>query len=245
MNDKISNCTIIDDDVNESSCNNYNEISDHNNDNNHSNKEIESNEISNNNNDNNNNNEEIEKKYNCDYENEENSIFQVIEPTTIFVGDLAYFTNENDLIQLFLPFNPLNVKIMRNPMTQKSMQYAFISFASIDDAENAIFSLNGKRFKGRNLRINFAAYKSDLVAGISGIGQQLIPYRHTKPVFTNANSVHVKFVSTVKNKKKHLVITGYHQHHYYYHHRHHHYNFYYYYRQIIRGVVINDLLDIW
>jgi len=147
------------------------------------------------NNHDNKNNHENENEY------ETQQIIQVIDTTTtIFVGDLAYFTNENDLIHLFLPFNPVNVKIMRNAMNMKSMQYAFISFGTVDDAENAIFALNGKRFKGRHLRINFAAYKSDLA------DHQLIPY-HRKPTFSNANSVHVKFVSSIKNKNRNSMIT--------------------------------------
>ena len=202
MDDKISNSSVIDDMLEEKEKeNHFKLISIHNeNDNDHDG-------IVNNNNNINDNRNEIETNTNNDISfnhGNENLMIQASEPTTIFVGDLAYFTNENDLVQLFLPFNPLSVKIMRNVMTMKSMQYAFISFMSTDDAENAMFSLNGKRFKGRNLRINFAAYKSDLAAGID---QQLIPYHHRKPILPNANSVHVKFVSTIKNRKKNAVIT--------------------------------------
>lgn len=49
----------------------------------------------------------------------------LLAATTIFVGDLAFFCTEEDLRLLFLPFSPTNVKIMRNSITSKSMQYGY------------------------------------------------------------------------------------------------------------------------
>jgi|LauGreSBDMM110SN_4_FD.fasta_scaffold474422_1 hypothetical protein len=74
-------------------------------------------------------------------------------------------------------------------------------------AECAIYSLNGKSFKGRAIRLNFAAYKEQLV---SDSMNQIVPFhhhQHNHKGFSNSNSVHVKFVSTVKNRKRKTIIT--------------------------------------
>lgn len=49
----------------------------------------------------------------------------LLTATTIFVGDLAFFCTEDDLLLLFQPFCPTSVKIMRNSITSKSMQYGY------------------------------------------------------------------------------------------------------------------------
>jgi RNA recognition motif-containing protein len=76
-----------------------------------------------------------------------------------------------------------------------------LKFKSIHFAEHAILSLNGKSFKGRTLRLNFASYKSEQLVSMD---QMLV---HGYNSFNNTNSVHVKFVSTVKSKKRNAVIT--------------------------------------
>lgn len=105
---------------------------------------------------------------------------------------------------MFQPFHPINVKIMRNSVTFKSMQYGFVEVESVYFAESAIYALNGKSFKGRTLRLNFAAYKEQLIADNMN---QIVPYQHNHKGFSNSNSVHVKFVSNVRNKKRKTTIT--------------------------------------
>lgn len=58
-------------------------------------------------------------------------------------------------------------------------------------------ALHGKCFKGRTLRLNFAAFKS---------AEQMIIY-DTKSCISNNNSVHVKFVSTRSSRPRKLIIT--------------------------------------
>jgi hypothetical protein len=145
---------------------------------------------------------------------------QVCSTTTIFVGDLAYFTTEKDLLNLFRPFHPISIKIMRNSSTSKSMQYGFVEVIllllnillllqfllkveSVHFAEHAILTLNGKSFKGRTLRLNFASYKSQQLLSMD----QMLINGHNNS-FNNNNSVHVKFLASKgKNKKKKAVVT--------------------------------------
>ena len=105
-------------------------------------------DVNNNNNNNNNNNDEIiECSFNDGsndvntgddkYESSLTSIsYHEIVPmgqvcSTIFVGDLAYFTTEKDLLNLFQPFHPISIKIMRNSSTSRSMQYGFVEVISL------------------------------------------------------------------------------------------------------------------
>ena len=73
--------------------------------------------------------------------------------STLFLGDLSAFCNEQDIYNLFRPYgNILEVKIMRSEETSRNLSYGFIKFLNPVHANQAMVSLNGQLFCGRNLR---------------------------------------------------------------------------------------------
>jgi len=75
----------------------------------------------------------------------------------IYVGNLDEDINENDLKAAFEPFGEiLNVKVVRDPVTNKSKNIGFISFTSKPDAEKAIREMHGQMLKGRPIKTNWA-----------------------------------------------------------------------------------------
>lgn len=73
--------------------------------------------------------------------------------TTLFVGDLATFCREDDIMTTFSPFGEvLEVKIMKSEESHRNLSYGFVKFASAVAAEEAMQRLNGKILCGRPMR---------------------------------------------------------------------------------------------
>ena len=80
----------------------------------------------------------------------------------LFVGNLAYQTMENDLQDYFAQAGAVtSVNLMLDKFTGKSRGFAFIEFASADDAQKAVEMFQGKDFQGRALTVNIARPKED------------------------------------------------------------------------------------
>jgi len=76
---------------------------------------------------------------------------------SIYVGNLDDDINENDLKTAFEPFGELlNVKVVRDPVTNKSKNIGFISFTNKPDAEKAIRDMHGAMLKTRPIKTNWA-----------------------------------------------------------------------------------------
>ncbi len=77
--------------------------------------------------------------------------------TRLFVGNLSFETNELDLRGLFGPLgNILEVKVVTERETGRSRGFAFLEMSSADDADKAIFELNGRELGGRTLKVSQA-----------------------------------------------------------------------------------------
>lgn len=78
----------------------------------------------------------------------------------IYVGNMNYSTDETSLKDLFAGFgNVLSAKIITDQMTGRSKGFGFIEMENDAEASEAINSLNGKEFAGRNLKVNEAIDK--------------------------------------------------------------------------------------
>lgn len=76
---------------------------------------------------------------------------------SIYVGNLDDDINETDLKTAFEPFGELlNVKVVRDPVTNKSKNIGFISFTNKPDAEKAIRDMHGAMLKTRPIKTNWA-----------------------------------------------------------------------------------------
>ncbi|NOR51539.1 MAG: RNA-binding protein [Gammaproteobacteria bacterium] len=73
---------------------------------------------------------------------------------TIFVGNLAFKANSEQLRELFAKYGTVHtVRIMTDRMTRRPRGFAFVEMDEKPSAK-AIKALNGKEFMGRDLRVN-------------------------------------------------------------------------------------------
>ena len=89
----------------------------------------------------------------------------------IFVGNLSFNTNEDELRQMFEPFGQVDrVSIMTDRDTGRSRGFGFVEMASNEDGEKAITALNGSQVGGRTINVNEARPKTERPGGGGGGG---------------------------------------------------------------------------
>jgi len=75
----------------------------------------------------------------------------------LFVGNLSYQTVENDLEDLFSQAGVVTpVNLMLDRATGKSRGFAFVEFATPEEAAKAVEQFHSKEFQGRTLTVNVA-----------------------------------------------------------------------------------------
>src|SRR3974390_1585240 len=75
----------------------------------------------------------------------------------LFVGNLSYQTMENDLQEYFSQAGTVtSVNLMLDKVTGKSRGFAFVEFATPEEANKAVEQFHGKDFEGRALTVNVA-----------------------------------------------------------------------------------------
>ena len=86
----------------------------------------------------------------------------------IFVGNLSFNTNEDELRQLFEAYGQVDrVSIMTDRDTGRSRGFGFVEMASNEDGEKAIAALNGSQVGGRTINVNEARPKTERVAAVA------------------------------------------------------------------------------
>jgi len=81
--------------------------------------------------------------------------------TNIYVGNLAFSTNNADLEALFAEHGEVTkAQVITDRETGRSRGFAFVEMASAEEANNAIRSLNGRSIDGRDLKVNQARERS-------------------------------------------------------------------------------------
>jgi RNA recognition motif-containing protein len=89
----------------------------------------------------------------------------------IFVGNLSFNTNEDELRQMFEAYGQVDrVSIMTDRDTGRSRGFGFVEMASNEDGEKAIAGLNGSQIGGRTLNVNEARPKTERSGGGGGGG---------------------------------------------------------------------------
>lgn len=87
----------------------------------------------------------------------------------LYVGNLSYDTNEDDLRTLFAQAgNVSTVTLIKDRDTGRSKGFAFVEMTTQAEAEQAIKMLNGKSFEERELKVNIARPREE--RGSSGYG---------------------------------------------------------------------------
>jgi cold-inducible RNA-binding protein len=75
----------------------------------------------------------------------------------IYVGNLPYRTNENELNDLFSVYGEVqSAKVIIDRDTGRSKGFGFVEMVNQSDGERAISELNGKDIDGRQIRVNEA-----------------------------------------------------------------------------------------
>ena len=87
----------------------------------------------------------------------------------LFVGNLSYQTMENDLQDYFSQAGVVtSVNLMLDKMTGKSRGFAFIEFATAEEANKAVEQFHDKEFQGRALTVNIARPREERAPRFSG-----------------------------------------------------------------------------
>jgi RNA recognition motif-containing protein len=80
----------------------------------------------------------------------------------LYVGNLSYSTNEDELRQLFGAYGTVDsVAVITDRDTGRSKGFGFVEFGNDTEAQAAISGLNGKDVGGRALTVSQARPKSE------------------------------------------------------------------------------------
>ncbi len=75
----------------------------------------------------------------------------------IYVGNLSYEVNDNDLKQAFEAFGEVkSASVIKDKFSGESRGFGFVEMANKPEADAAVRSLNGKDMKGRAMNVNEA-----------------------------------------------------------------------------------------
>lgn len=84
----------------------------------------------------------------------------------LFVGNLSYQTADNDLQDYFSQAGAVtSVNVMFDKMTGKSRGFAFVEFATPEEANKAVEQFHNKEFQGRALTVNIARPREERGGG--------------------------------------------------------------------------------
>jgi cold-inducible RNA-binding protein len=86
--------------------------------------------------------------------------------TKLFVGNLSFNTTENDLQEAFAAHGTVvEANLMMDRMSGRSRGFAFVTYATPEEAQKAISAMNGAQLDGRALTVNIARPKEERPRG--------------------------------------------------------------------------------
>jgi cold-inducible RNA-binding protein len=89
----------------------------------------------------------------------------------IFVGNLSFNTNEDELRQAFEGYGQVDrVSILTDRDTGRSRGFGFVEMSNDEDGAKAITALNGSSIGGRTINVNEARPKAERGGGGGGFG---------------------------------------------------------------------------
>ena len=92
-----------------------------------------------------------------------------MNPNRLFVGNLSYQTMENDLKEYFSQAGVVtSVNLMLDKVTGKSRGFAFIEFATAEEANKAVEQFHNQEFQGRALTVNVARPREERAPRYNG-----------------------------------------------------------------------------
>ena len=92
-----------------------------------------------------------------------------MNPNRLFVGNLSYQTMEEDLKEYFSQAGVVtSVNLMLDKVTGKSRGFAFIEFATAEEANKAVEQFHNQEFQGRALTVNVARPREERAPRYNG-----------------------------------------------------------------------------
>ncbi len=80
----------------------------------------------------------------------------------LYVGNLSFDTQENDLRELFAQHGEVvSANVVTDRDTGRSRGFGFVEMSSEEEARNAENALNGQEVDGRQLKVNEAKPRND------------------------------------------------------------------------------------
>jgi len=93
--------------------------------------------------------------------------------TRLYVGNLAYGTNEASLRNFFESVGEVkSAEVVIDRATNRSKGFGFVEMMAVDGAQEAMEQLNGQPLDGRPIKIDFAKPKEDRPRSFSGNGDR-------------------------------------------------------------------------
>ena len=90
----------------------------------------------------------------------------------LYVGNLSYDTTEDTLRTLFAEYGEIeSANLITDRYTGRSRGFAFVEFATQEEADAAMTALNGRSVDGREIRVDKAKPRSDSNRGGGGGGR--------------------------------------------------------------------------
>jgi RNA recognition motif-containing protein len=90
----------------------------------------------------------------------------------IYVGNLSFDTNEDQLRELFEGFGPVeSATIIADKVTGRPRGFAFVKMPDREDGLKAIRELDAKEFMGRSLKVDEARPREDRFDKRGGAGK--------------------------------------------------------------------------
>jgi len=87
----------------------------------------------------------------------------------IFVGNLSFNTNDDELRQAFEAYGQVDrVSILTDRDTGRSRGFGFVEMSNNEEGEKAITALNGSQLGGRTINVNEARPKAEHGGGGGG-----------------------------------------------------------------------------
>ncbi|PIN22350.1 hypothetical protein CDL12_04950 [Handroanthus impetiginosus] len=75
----------------------------------------------------------------------------------LFVSRLSFYITTGELEKLFAPFGLIEeVRLIKDPRTQRPKGFGFVKFAAEEHAQNALKAMNGRIVDGRLIFVEFA-----------------------------------------------------------------------------------------
>jgi len=89
----------------------------------------------------------------------------------IYVGNLSFNTDEQQLEQLFAPLGQVeSVRLIRDQATGRSRGFGFVEMADAGQGQAACQALDQREFEGRRLTVNEAKPQERRTGGFDGGG---------------------------------------------------------------------------